>query len=301
MKFGPFMLWQVPAGQRPEQVITRETELLAKAEEWGYDTAYIAEHHFCNYSPAGAPGVALAYLAGRTKRIKLGTAVSVLPLHHPLTLAEEWATVDVYSGGRLELGVGRGYNWFEFNSMGIDLLENTARFVECLEVLRKAWTEERVNYEGRFYSVFDTEVIPKPIQKPHPHMWYASIRKESAAMCGNLGLGYCSVFSANPEQLVERRRIWTEAARDAGYSDEWMETTVQNTPTQRIVWVAETDKQAEQELRGMIKSFTGLAELCAFPGTIYPGRKLPLDRVQYPEVLKQGWLQAEYDYEFDAL
>ncbi|MFQ5880259.1 MAG: hypothetical protein ACE5IZ_08820, partial [Dehalococcoidia bacterium] len=91
--------------------------------------------------------------------------------------------------------------------------------------------------------------------------------------------------------------IWTEAAREAGYSDEWIEATAQNTPTQRIVWVAETDKQAEEELQGMLKSFAGLAELCAWPGTGYPGRKLPLDRVQYPERLKQGWLEARFDWE----
>lgn len=301
MKFGPFMLWQTPEGRRVEEVVVNESELLVKAEEMGYDTGFIAEHHFCNYSPSGAPAVGLAYLAAKTKRIKLAMAVSVLPLHHPLTMAEEWATVDVYSGGRLELGVGRGYNWFEFNSMGQDLRENTARFVECLEILRKAWTEERVSYEGRFYTIPPTEVIPKPIQKPHPHLWYASIRKESVRMCANLGLGYCAIFDTGPEDLVERRRIWTEVARDAGYSEEWMEATVQNTPTQRIVWVAETDKQAEEELRGMLSSFGKLAERCAFPGTGYPGRTMKPGDWQYPEEFgkqfRQGWLEAGYDFE----
>ncbi len=298
MKFAPFQLWQCPAGRNPQEVIIKETELAVKAEEMGYDGVFIAEHHFCGYSPSGAPEVALGYMAGKTKRIKLGMAVSVLPLHHPLTLAEEWATADVYSEGRLEFGVGRRYNYFAFDSMGIDLLENTAPFVEALEILKLAWTGERFDYDGKFHTIKDTQVLPTPVQKPHPRMWYASIRKESVRMAANLGLGSCAVFDASPQDLIERRELWETTARRAGRSEEWIRDTLEHTPNQRIVWVADTDRQAQEECRAMLQSFAGLAELCAWPGTGF-AREIPESAVDpgYRQRLKQGWLEARFDWE----
>ncbi len=282
-----------------EEVTWRETELMIKSEDLGYDATYLAEHHFCTYSPSGAPAVALAYVAGRTKRIRLGTAVSVLPLHHPLTLAEEWATVDVYSEGRLEFGVGRGYNYFEFDSMGVDLQENTARFVEGLKIMEQAWTGGRFDYEGKFYNIKDTKVYPTPLQKPHPPMWYASIRKESVAMAANLGLGSCTVFDASPHDILDRRQVWTDTARKAGRSEEWMQDTLENTPQQRIIWVADTDRQAEDECREMLSNFAGLAGACGWPGTAYPGRTIDVDSVDpaYRQRLTQGWLETRLDWD----
>ena len=107
-------------------------------------------------------------IAQRTKRIRIGTAVTLLPLQHPLSFAEQAATADVLSGGRLEFGVGRGSIPSQFHGFRIDVAENRARFDEALEIIRLAWTKERFSYRGTFWDVEEVAVVPRPVQRPHP-------------------------------------------------------------------------------------------------------------------------------------
>jgi alkanesulfonate monooxygenase SsuD/methylene tetrahydromethanopterin reductase-like flavin-dependent oxidoreductase (luciferase family) len=143
------------------------------AEDLGFHSAFSVEHHFTGFGQVSAVLSMLAYIAGRTSRIRLGTAVLVLPWHDPVLLAEQASTVDLLSGGRLDLGVGRGYRPNEFHGFDIDPGEEAnERYEECLEVLRKSWTTSgRFSHRGKHFSYNDVIVEPAPAQSPHPPIW----------------------------------------------------------------------------------------------------------------------------------
>jgi alkanesulfonate monooxygenase SsuD/methylene tetrahydromethanopterin reductase-like flavin-dependent oxidoreductase (luciferase family) len=288
MRFAPFCLFQRSDGCTDEQILRGSLDALVDAETQGYDAAYIAEHYFSPYCLGSSlPSLATA-IAIRTKRIRIGTAVSVIPFHHPLLLASDWATVDVLSEGRLELGLGRGYNWFEFDSLGLDIKENTGRFEEGLDLLRAAWTQERVTAHGRYYQFEETEILPKPIQKPYPPLWYAAQSPDSSPMAAKWGLGVGYSAGPDAQELQRRRMTWVEAAREAGHPDEWIESTLQETPLQKIVWVAETDRQAERECEAIMQAQQAALQKWAFPGHGYPGRTIPQEVMAYRQKVQSG-------------
>ena len=130
----------------------------------------------------------LAALAERTRTLRLGIAIILLPLSHPLRVAEEIATLDVISNGRVEFGIGRGAVPNHFRAFGVPIAENRDRFVEGLEVIRQAWTSDRVSFHGRFFDIERVAVVPKPVQQPHPPIGVAVNSEETLAMTGRMGL-----------------------------------------------------------------------------------------------------------------
>ncbi|MBI3967612.1 MAG: LLM class flavin-dependent oxidoreductase, partial [Chloroflexi bacterium] len=134
----------------------------------GFDQIWVAEHHFTRYGSVPSTLTFAAYVAARTKRIRIGTAVVLLPFWNPLLVAEEAAMVDILSDGRLDLGVGRGYQWHEYQRFNIPMEESRGRFTESLEIIKKAWTEKAFDYEGQYFQLNGVNVLPKPLQKPHP-------------------------------------------------------------------------------------------------------------------------------------
>jgi alkanesulfonate monooxygenase SsuD/methylene tetrahydromethanopterin reductase-like flavin-dependent oxidoreductase (luciferase family) len=158
-----------------------------EAEAVGYHAAFMTEHHFTGWGQVSAPLHMLTWLAARTTRIRLGTAVMVLAWHNPMLLAEQVATVDLLSGGRLDLGVGRGYRHNEFSGFAIDAAEAEARFVESMTVMTRAWTTgDRFSHRGRFWRFDDVLLEPPVSQRPHPPIWVsagqeASIRRAAEA------------------------------------------------------------------------------------------------------------------------
>jgi alkanesulfonate monooxygenase SsuD/methylene tetrahydromethanopterin reductase-like flavin-dependent oxidoreductase (luciferase family) len=270
MKFGFFSLMQNLQGEDEHEVVRQEMDALVMGEELGFHSGYLAEHHFSPYCLGGSIATLAANLAGRTSRIKVGTAVVVLPYHNPVRVAEDWATVDVLSGGRVELGLGRGYNPFEFASLGIPLAENADRFSEGLDLMRRAWTGDWLSFQGRFYTVNDTRVLPRPMQKPEPRLWYACVSPSSSEKAARLGLGMCTLTTVPPAQLNDYRASWIAAARAAGRDDAWIIDTIDNTPEQRIVWVTDDDKRAYEEAKANISRYGDSLEQYAYPGTAYP-------------------------------
>src|SRR5262249_53887890 len=133
------------------------------------------------FSLLSNPLMVVPVVAQRTRRIRIGTAVTLLPLHHPLACAEQAAVADILSGGRLEFGVGRGSIPSQFHGFRVPLDESRARFDECLEIIRRAWTEERFSYHGAFYQVEEVAVAPKPLQRPHPPIRVAVHSRDSFA------------------------------------------------------------------------------------------------------------------------
>ena len=169
MKFGLFFQAPEAAGQSHAERYAEMIDLIGLADTLGFDVAWLAELHFGGaFSLLSNPLMAVPVIAQRTRRIRIGTAVTLLPLHHPLACAEQAATADLLSGGRLEFGVGRGSIPSQFHGFRVPVAENRARFGEALDIIRLAWTHERFSYDGTFYQVEDVSVVPRPLQRPHP-------------------------------------------------------------------------------------------------------------------------------------
>ncbi|HEY7064239.1 MAG TPA: LLM class flavin-dependent oxidoreductase [Chloroflexota bacterium] len=193
--------------------------LLTQAEALGFDSAWVNEHHFHAYGGMiPSPPVLLAALARRTSRIRLGTSVSLLPLHSPLESAEAYAMVDQLSGGRLELGVGRGFMSYDYDTFGVPFDEGYARVHESLEVVLKAWREQPFSHHGRFFDYDNVSVWPTPLQRPHPPIWGAATRSpDTFRWIGSHGYGLLTViYLYTLDELNGLIDIYREAAAAAG-------------------------------------------------------------------------------------
>jgi len=178
-----------------------------EAEALGFVSAFLVEHHFTGIGQVSAPLGLLSWVAARTTRLRLGTAVMVLPWHNPVLLAEEAATLDLLSGGRLDFGVGKGYRHNEFSGFAMAIGEAEARFAEALEIILESWTaSERFSHRGRFWRFDDIMVEPAPAQQPHPPLWMAAGSPASiravAARGANLLLDQFASVDATAERLA---------------------------------------------------------------------------------------------------
>src|SRR5947209_5214100 len=159
------------------------------AEELGYHSVFVVEHHFTGVGQLSASLNFLSYLAGRTSRLRLGTAVVVLPWHNPVLLAEQVATLDLLSNGRFDFGVGKGYRDSEFDGFAIPKAEATERFEECMQILRKAWSggAGRFSHRGKHWTFSDIVVEPRPVQQPHPPFWLGAGSPDGIRRAGREG------------------------------------------------------------------------------------------------------------------
>ncbi|HLJ43646.1 MAG TPA: LLM class flavin-dependent oxidoreductase, partial [Candidatus Binataceae bacterium] len=199
MKFGLF--FQLPCAATQSQPVRYQQtiEQIVLADQLGFDVAWMAElHFFRNFSIMPSPLMVAVAVAQHTRRIRLGTAVTLLPFHHPMRAAEEAATADLLTGGRLEYGVGRGTIAVHFQGFGVARDESRERFEEALEIIVGAWTAERVTYKGRFYQVTDVAVEPRPLQKPHPPIRIAANSPETAEFAGRKGYDVLVASPINP-------------------------------------------------------------------------------------------------------
>ena len=220
MRFGLFFQASERAGESHAQRFEEMLDLAALADSLGFDVAWLAEIHFgAAFSLLSSPLMAVPAIAARTKRIRVGTAVTLLPLHQPLACAEQAATADILSGGRLEFGVGRGSIPSQFHGFRVPVAENRARFVEALEIIRLAWTRDRFSYEGRFYQVEDLAVVPKPLQRPHPPIRVAVHTLESFGHVAGLGVPIYSGTTTTPLPLLrECMTSYRQALSTAGHA-----------------------------------------------------------------------------------
>jgi alkanesulfonate monooxygenase SsuD/methylene tetrahydromethanopterin reductase-like flavin-dependent oxidoreductase (luciferase family) len=159
------------------------------ADKLGMHSAWIGEHHFNSLGVLSCPDMVLAYVAANTTRIRLAPAVTVLPLHHPIRVAEQWATLDLLSGGRVDFACGRGYDRREYQPFHISFDNNQGIFEEGLEVVRRLWAaDDRISHHGKYYSFDDVRITPKPIQRPLP-TYVGSFSKPSIELAARLGCG----------------------------------------------------------------------------------------------------------------
>src|SRR6202011_501258 len=208
MEFGSFMEFPPLANGVDVAAFGAALAEVEEAERVGLDAVWLAELHGApERSGLPAPMMAARAIAARTSTIKIGIAVQVLPLSHPLRLAEEAATIDQISHGRLIYGIGRSGVVRTYEDYGISYGESRERFAETLEILEKAWTEPRFSYDGKYHSFNNVSVSPKPYQKPYPELRMAAATPETFPQIGRLGLPIFVAVRQGPfSQLAEHIR-----------------------------------------------------------------------------------------------
>lgn len=275
MRLSLFQLMSVPRGSTPEQALQGELEQMLLAEDLGFEGVWLAEHHFMHWGACPSPPTLLAYLAARTTRLRLGVAISVLPLHDPVRLAEEYALVDVLSGGRLNLGVGRGSHAVEYVKNGVPREESTSRLREALEVIRKAWTLETFSHHGEHYQYSDISLVPRPVQRPHPPLYVGGGSPDTGVWAAQQGAGAQWTSSVSYVQLRERREQYRQAARAAGRDPGETERILRDTPVQRMVCISEHKGEALREIEQALTRSAELSEMFLMPGE--------------PHIARGGW------------
>ncbi|MGE0733621.1 MAG: LLM class flavin-dependent oxidoreductase [Alphaproteobacteria bacterium] len=203
VKFSLFSVLECPPGRSARDVYREYADLCVYAESVGFHGAWVAEHHFSEYGTLGGPPVFLSSLAARTSKMRLGAAISVLPFHDPIRIAEDYAVVDVISDGRLEFGAGRGYQPAEFAGFGVDMAEARGRFLESLEIVKQAWYGGTVDHSGTFYTYKGIDVRPKPVQRRIP-TYVASISPETFEMASQWGYGIMASLLTNSAKQINQ-------------------------------------------------------------------------------------------------
>lgn len=251
MEIGLFTEFEWRPGQDEARVFETSLAEMIAAEDLGFDAVWLAEIHFQKgRSVLSSPLLVATAIAGRTTRVKIGMAVQVLPLSHPLRLAEDVATLDHLTKGRLDFGVGRSGLPSHYTGFNIPYEESQARFDETLEIMRKAWTEERFTYEGRHFQFRDVCVIPKPYQKPHPPLRIAATSGDTYEAVGRTGLPiFLAVRTSSISELKRYISCYHEGRRAAGHATPGEVSVI--VP----VYVAETDRAARDETEASAMHF----------------------------------------------
>jgi alkanesulfonate monooxygenase SsuD/methylene tetrahydromethanopterin reductase-like flavin-dependent oxidoreductase (luciferase family) len=239
MEFGTFLLLQSPSARPSQEIYDRGTEITQAAEELGFHNMWLAEHHFSTYGYLSRPLMYALHLANKTRCIRVGTAVIVVPLHHPLIIAEEIATADLLSGGRLDIGLGRGYQHYEFERLGQELGESRERWEEAVDILLLAFSGRPFRYDGKYYQIPGTSVFPQPQQQPHPPIWVTAQSPESVEATVKRGFHLLSGgFGVSIDRLREFRQRYDELLA------EYKPAQRLHVGTQRPVYVTDSDADA---------------------------------------------------------
>ena len=245
MKVGVLQFFSWPDRRIPlDQVYQRAFQRIDIMEQNGYDAVWLAEHHFSSFSICPSIHIMGTHVAARTQNLRIGTGVSLAPFYNPLRLAEEVALLDVLSGGRVNWGVGRGYQEGEFKAFGVDPQHSYEVFREHVQTVIGAWTEERVTFSGEHFQCEDVEVLPKPAQKPHPPVWLAASSPEAMNWAAGNGFSIMLDPHADHGRIAEKRELYRQILEQHGHSIEGREI-----PMARLVACAPTRAEAEQIAR----------------------------------------------------
>lgn len=216
MKFSLHFSLQSPTGDWPTLYQNTLTQVAA-AEKFGFDSIFVAEHHFVKDGWIPSPRIICAAIAGLTKRVRIGTDIIVLPLHHPISVAEDAAVIDVLSNGRFILGVGLGNRRDEFEAFGVPFEERASRFEEALTLTRRLLNESNVKHAGRHFQFNNITVTPRSVQKPSPPIWVAAEKAASAVKrAARLGDAWVGAPMTPITVLKEHRKIYVNELRRLG-------------------------------------------------------------------------------------
>lgn len=236
-------MWHESRSQK--DVIENVVRQGIRADELGFDSYWVGEHHFSRHGIVPNTLQMAGIIGARTERIRVGTAVVVLPLNDPVRVAEEGAIADIVSGGRLSIGVGAGYQRPEFDGLGVNIDESRVRFAENLDVLIQAWTNDTVSYQGKLLHYDEIQINPKPVQDPHPPIYIAATASPGTIdMAASRGLplmvgGPTDIMGLAP-QVIER---WRNGMVEHGHDPSGIEI-----PVAKGSYIAPTDEEAEQDM-----------------------------------------------------
>jgi alkanesulfonate monooxygenase SsuD/methylene tetrahydromethanopterin reductase-like flavin-dependent oxidoreductase (luciferase family) len=317
MHVGLVMECDYREGRTQEEAFAEAMSIAEIAETQGLDGVWLAERHFAIHrrptDPMGAgipsiasvPLVLAAAIAARTTRVRIGTGVSVLPLCHPIRTAEEAATVDQISQGRLDFGVGRSGFPRAYSGYGVRYDESRDRFQESLEVILKAWTQEGFSHTGKYFTFDNLTVVPRPYQKPHPPIWVAATTHDTFPMIGGMGLSLVTGLRGfDVPEAARHLEVYRAARREAGHPGDG------NVYIRIPVYVAGTSAQARSEPEeSTMRAYRRLAENMAasvgMAGTTASEERAEraerLSRVTYDDLLRDRVAYGTPDMVVDRL
>jgi alkanesulfonate monooxygenase SsuD/methylene tetrahydromethanopterin reductase-like flavin-dependent oxidoreductase (luciferase family) len=216
MDIGTFLLMQSPSARSSQEIYSRGIELAQAAETLGFRNVWLGEHHFSTYGYLSRPVQLASYIAAKTTRLRVGTAVIVVPLHHPLLIAEEIAMLDLLSGGRCDIGLGRGYQRYEFERFGLQLDSDGTRWNDSIDILLKAFEGRPFSYEGKLFKIPETVVFPRTVQKPHPPIWITAQSPYSLEAAVRRGFNVLTGgFGVPLERLAEFGKLFERVVAEA--------------------------------------------------------------------------------------
>jgi alkanesulfonate monooxygenase SsuD/methylene tetrahydromethanopterin reductase-like flavin-dependent oxidoreductase (luciferase family) len=267
-------------------VYARALERIEIMDRTGYDAVWLAEHHFSSFSVCPSVHMVGTLAAARTRRLRIGTAVSLAPFYHPLRLAEEVALLDVLSGGRVNWGAGRGFARVEFTAFGVPAEESASRFRETVEIVLRAWTDERLNFAGRHFRFEDVEVLPKPAQHPHPPVWMAASSESAIEWAASRGFSILMDPHSSSAEIGRKRRHYAERLAAAGFSE-----AGRDIPIARLVALAGNASDAAAVARSgaewMVNSYLGTQHRPVMQQSFTPAGADPVQRY-LDEVILHG-------------
>jgi alkanesulfonate monooxygenase SsuD/methylene tetrahydromethanopterin reductase-like flavin-dependent oxidoreductase (luciferase family) len=248
MNFGTFHLFSQPSWLSDRDVVHNELEQARWLEDLGFDEAWLAEHNGRVYGIVGSLQVMAAALATTTRRIRIGAAVTRLPLHHPLHTAEDLALIDVLSEGRFDLGFGKGYDPLEFETYGVPFDERDSRWQEALDIVLDVWRDGRIEHTGEHWTIPETELYPKPVQRPHPPVFLMVTRSDDSVLVAARRL-FPVIFGQGPDWDDAKRKVelYRTTALEAGHDPAAIDKVMSLFGQLKQVHVADSQQQARDE------------------------------------------------------
>src|SRR5438552_15494719 len=238
MKFGLYSsIANPPRGEHLDRCIDEAIAEAQLAEASGFDSCFFGEHHQDHDGFLPSPLIVAAAVAARTTRLRVGTSVILLPLHHPIHVAEDVITLDLVSKGRVVLGVGIGYQAADFRAFGIPMEHRMTLFEESVEILRQCWTGEPFSFRGKHYVLEDVQIRPRPYQRPSPPLWIGASVPTAVRRAGRLADAFVATPSTNLENVMRQVDAYEEAAQKAARTPRVI--------LMRDAWVARSREEAE--------------------------------------------------------
>ena len=272
MKFGMFVLpsWPQQDPSHQGRLYHEMIEQIQYAEELGFESVWLAEHHFTRFGIVPSALPLATYVAGVTKKIRIGTGVSVLNFHDPVFMAEETAMLDLLSNGRLDFGIGRGQVVYEYANFKVDYATRTQRFNEIVDIILGLWSTPGFTYHGEHYKVDDLTIAPNPIQKPHPPLYFA-VSRTPGTIEDAVSRGLPMLTSANTpdEDVLGLRELYAAKCAEKGVEPQW-----DNMPFFRVTYVGEDQKTAEEDTRA---AMDWVADLNGYRRTLTGGSEIYAD------------------------
>jgi len=303
MKFGIMNLFPAE-GANDHKVLQETLEEIQFADQLGFDSAWLAEHHFSRYGILGNPLLMGAAIANTTKQISIGTAVLVLPFHDPIRLAEDIATLDVMSNGRLKVGVGRGYQPLEFAGFNSNAEDSKEVYAEVVQILKKAWTEENWSFEGKHFHYSNMNVFPKPTKVGGPTLLHATVSPDSYRERGLRGESIITSPNFTPLPLMKKNfDTYKESLIEGGFDPQEFEV-----PFMQQVWCGASTEKLEQAAaaaftyyRSLKKIIPGSEEAIESEAKYYDAVRRNIDLLTLEKALTHGGNFGSVDQVVDNL